>query len=171
MSTIVALISEETIQRKIYFLRGKKIMLDSDLAILYGVPTEVLNQAVKRNKRRFPGGFVFQLSQQEVADLRSQFVISKKGRGGRRYAPYAFTEHGVAMLSSVLKSERAIQVNIRIIEAFIKLREMLMSYKDLREKIAAMEKRYDGQFVVVFKAIKQLLEPSPKSKKRIGFHP
>lgn len=144
-------------------------MLDKDLAELYEVETKVLNQAVKRNISRFPDDFMFQLNKEE-ADilLRSQFVTLKRGQH-YKYLPYAFTEQGVAMLSSVLNSERAIQVNIQIIRTFAKLREMLLTHKDLKQKIEAMEKKYDHQFKIVFDTIKQLLEPPAKSKKRIGF--
>ena len=143
-------------------------MLDADLARLYGVPTKVLIQAVKRNITRFPADFMYQLADKEFMNLRSQFVTSN--RGGRRYLPYAFTEQGVAMLSSVLNSERAIQVNVQIMRAFTRLREILLTHAELRRKIEEMEKKYDQQFQIVFEAIKQLIEPSPdKPKKRIGF--
>ena len=142
------LIPQEIIQSKIFLLRGQKIMLDKDLAKLYGVATKVLNQAVKRNIDRFPSDFMFLLTPQEVTSLRSQFVTST--RGGLRYQPCAFTEHGILMLSSVLNSKRAIQVNIQIMRAFTKLREMLVSNKELRQKIEEMEKKYDHQFKIVF---------------------
>lgn len=165
-----ALIPIEMIERKILFFRGHKVMLDSDLAELYGVATKVLVQAVKRNLNRFPDDFMFQLNNQEVAVLRSQTVTSKTGRGGRRYPPYAFTEQGVAMLSSVLNSERAIEVNILIMRAFVKLREMLATHKDLAKKLEEMEKKYDTQFKAVFEAIYELMKPPESSKKRrIGF--
>jgi len=170
-------IAVEVIATRILELRGKKVMLDRDLAKLYGVTAKVLNQAVKRNIKRFPGDFMFQLSWEEVASLRSQIVTLNKSRpeASRRgkhikYLPYAFTEHGVAMLSSVLNSERAIQVNILIMRAFIQLKRMLLTNADLRRKIEQMEKKYDKQFAIVFQAIKQLLEPHPaKEKKIIGF--
>ena len=158
----------ERIANKIYLIRGMKVMLDRDLAELYDVETRTLVQAIKRNKQRFPSDFMFQLSKDEFDSLRSQIVISK-GRGGRRYPPYAFTEQGVAMLSSVLNSERAIQVNILIMRAFTKLREMLSTHEDLKKKIDDMEKKYDQQFQIVFDAIKQLLEDDSKPKKKIGF--
>ena len=148
------IIPVEIIERKIYFIRGHKVMLDSDLAEMYAVATKVLLQAVKRNLSRFPGDFMFQLNYQEVAALRSQIVTSKTGRGGRRYPPYAFTEQGVAMLSSVLNSERAIEVNIQIMRAFVKLRELMATHKDLARKLDDMEKKYDAQFKVVFDAIR-----------------
>ncbi|HOG24056.1 MAG TPA: ORF6N domain-containing protein [Candidatus Omnitrophota bacterium] len=163
------LIPQEIIQSKIFLLRGQKIMFDKDLAKLYGVATKVLNQAVKRNIDRFPSDFMFLLTPQEVTSLRSQFVTST--RGGLRYQPCAFTEHGILMLSSVLNSKRAIQVNIQIMRAFTKLREMLVSNKELRQKIEEMEKKYDHQFKIVFQTIKELLEPpTPKTKGPIGFH-
>ena len=163
------IIPVEIIERKIYFIRGHKVMLDSDLAEMYAVATKVLLQAVKRNLSRFPGDFMFQLNYQEVAALRSQIVTSKAGRGGRRYPPYAFTEQGVAMLSSVLNSERAIEVNIQIMRAFVKLRELMATHKDLARKLDDMEKKYDAQFKVVFDAIRQLMTPTEKPKRKIGF--
>ena len=158
----------ERITSKIYLIRGMKVMLDRDLAELYGVETRTLVQSVKRNIERFPSDFMFQLSKDEFDSLRSQIVISK-GKGGRRYPPYAFTEQGVAMLSSVLNSKRAIQVNVQIMRAFSKLREMLSTHEDLKKKIEAMEKKYDQQFQIVFEAIKQLLETEAKPRKKIGF--
>ena len=168
MST--ALIPTETIETRIFLIRGKKIMLDKDLAELYKVETKVLLQAVKRNKDRFPEDFMFQLNQTEYEVLRSQFVTSNKGRGGRRFKPYAFTEQGVSMLSSVLNSKRAIHVNIQIMRTFTKLREMIESNKDLKRKIEEMEKKYDKQFQMVFEAIKKLIEPELKPKRKIGFY-
>jgi hypothetical protein len=151
-------------------IRGQKVLLDKDLALLYGVDTRVLIQAVKRNKERFPDDFVFQLDAPEFDSLRSQIVISKS-RGGRQYAPYAFTEQGVAMLSTVLRSPRAVAVNIEIMRAFVRLRQMLMSHADLARKVETLEKRYDGQFKVVFDALRQLMQPPPaKAKRSIGFH-
>jgi ORF6N domain len=143
-------------------------MLDADLAELYGVETRVLLQAVGRNQKRFPKDFMFQLSKEEYELLRSQIVISKKGRGGRRYLPYAFTEQGVAMLSSVLRSERAVQVNIEIMRAFVRLRELVATHKDLARKLEALEKRYDAQFKVVFDAMRQLMTPPEPKKRKIG---
>ena len=143
-------------------------MFDRDLANLYQVETKVLNQAVKRNIQRFPGDFMFQITKEELNSLRSHFVTLKRGQH-RKYLPYVFTEQGVAMLSSVLNSERAIQVNIQIMRAFIKLKEMLATHKDLKLKIEEMEKKYDYQFKIVFDAIKQLLEPPTKPKGKIGF--
>ena len=164
METIVPI---EVIERKIYIIRGQKVMLDSDLAELYNITTKVLVQAVKRNLRRFPADFMFQLTNQEVAVLRSQFVTSSWG--GRRYVPYAFTEQGVAMLSSVLNSDRAVDVNIQIMRTFVKLREMIASHKDLARRLDELEKKYDAQFKVVFDAIRQLMTPPEPREKKIGF--
>jgi len=164
METIVPI---EVIERKIYIIRGQKVMLDSDLAELYNITTKVLVQAVKRNLRRFPADFMFQLTNQEVAILRSQFVTSSWG--GRRYVPYAFTEQGVAMLSSVLNSDRAVDVNIQIMRTFVKLREMIASHKDLARRLDELEKKYDAQFKVVFDAIRQLMTPPEPREKKIGF--
>jgi hypothetical protein len=142
------------------------------LAKLYGVPTKSLNLAVKRNADRFPKDFAFQLTEDEAAGLRSHFETSKRNRGGRRYLPHAFTEQGVAMLSSVLRSPRAVQVNIAIMRAFVRLREMLMSNADLARKLLALENKYDAQFRIVFDAIRELMEgPPPAQKPRIGFQP
>jgi hypothetical protein len=163
------IVPQEVIETKIIFIRGKKVMLDRDLAMLYGVETRTLNQAMKRNKKRFPEDFMFQLTSDEMKIWKSQIVISNKEKMGLRRRPYAFTENGVAMLSSVLNSDRAITVNIQIMRTFTRLREMLMTHKDLKEKIEAMEKKYDYQFKIVFDAIKQLLEPPEKTKKKIGF--
>jgi phage regulator Rha-like protein len=164
-----SVIDTEAIKCNIYLIRRQKVMLDSDLAGLYGVPTKVLVQAVKRNIKRFPIDFMFQLQNQEVASLRSQIVTTSFGHGGRRYRPYVFTEQGVAMLSTVLNSEMAIEVNIQIMRAFVKLREMIATHKDLAKKLEELEKKYDSQFRVVFDAIRALVsEPEPKQKK-IGF--
>jgi len=160
------------VERRILLIRGQKVMLDSDLAELYGVPTKSLNLAVKRNGDRFPEDFAFQLSDQEAADLRFQFETTKRTRGGRRYRPYVFTEQGVAMLSGVLRSPRAVQVNIAIMRAFVRLREMLMSNADLARKLLTLENKYDAQFRIVFDAIRELMEgPPPPPKPRIGFRP
>lgn len=168
----------EVIEKKILLIRGQKVMLDRDLALLYAVETKVLNRAVKRNIKRFPDDFMFQLTSEENETLRCQFGTSnkisqngtsKEARGGRRYLPYAFTEQGVAMLSSTLNSDRAIEVNIAIMRAFVKLREMLASNKELSTKLEEMEKKYDEQFRVVFDAIRALMAPPDKSKRKIGF--
>ena len=167
-----AIVPIDIIEKKIILIRGQKVMLDSDLAELYGVETRALVQAVKRNIGRFPPDFIFQLNNQEVITLRSQFVISKSGKGGRRYIPYVFTEQGVAMLSSVLNSERAILVNIAIMRAFVKLREILSVNKELAHKLAQHERKiekHDTEIKVIFDAIRQLMAaPEPKEKK-IGF--
>lgn len=161
------LLPQESIEGKIFTIRGKRVMLDRDLAGLYGVATGNLNKAVSRNIERFPEDFMFQLTKEEFKNLIFHFGTSSWG--GTRKLPRAFTEQGVAMLSSVLKSKRAIQVNIQIMRAFIKLKEMLSTHKDLKQKIEEMEKRYDYQFKIVFDAIKQLLEPPVKPKGKIGF--
>jgi hypothetical protein len=157
----------ESIEKKIFLIRGQKVMLDFDLANLYEVKIKALIQSVKRNIERFPSDFMFQLSDDEYANLRSQIVTSSWG--GRRYRPYAFTEQGIAMLSSVLNSKRAIKVNIQIMRTFIKLRQILSSHKDLIRKLEAMESKYDYQFKIVFDAIKALLVKPEKPKRRIGF--
>lgn len=171
----------EVVERKIYVMRGQKVLLDSDLAELYQVETKALNQAVKRNVDRFPDDFMFQLSSEEAESLRSQiatsslksqFVTSKEHRGGRRSLPYAFTEHGVAMLSSVLNSKRAVHVNIVIIRAFIKLREILATHKDLARRLDNLERKYsehDDELKTVFDAIRELLSPDSPPQRRIGF--
>ena len=171
MGRLRRLIAHEKIEGRILLVRGEKVILDSDLAKLYGVPTRRLNEQVRRNKDRFPGDFMFQLTFEETAALRSQDETSK-GRGGRRYAPLVFTEQGVAMLSSVLHSERAVRVNIEIMRAFVRLRAMAYSYKDLAHKIHALEQKYDTQFKDVFNAIRALMVPPPGGPKhRIGFRP
>jgi hypothetical protein len=166
-------IRAEFIERKIYMVRGQKVMLDSDLAKLYQVATGVLNQAVRRNLDRFPADFMFQLSLEDHAALRSQFVMSKTGRGGRRLPPYAFTEHGVAMLSSVLKSKRAVQLNILIIRAFVRLREYLATHRKLARKLQEVEhtqKQHGAHIRQLYGYIEQLVEPALEPpKRRIGF--
>ena len=179
------LIPVERIERAIFVIRGHKVMLDSDLASLYDVETKILNQAVKRNTDRFPEDFMFQLSEEEFENLRSQTVTSnfnsglrsqsvtlKGGRGQhRKYLPYAFTEQGVAMPSSVLRSPRAVAVNVEIMRAFVRLRQMLASHADLARKLDALEKKYDAQFRIVFDAIRQLMAPpEAKPQRKIGFH-
>lgn len=178
---MTSIIPSETIERRILEIRGHRVMLDADLAALYGVTTSNLNLAVKRNIERFPADFMFQLTPEEAEALRLQFATSNDissdsepastKRGGRRYLPYVFTEQGVAMLSSVLRSERAIQVNIGIMRAFVRQREMLAANVELAKRLDEMEKKYDSQFKAVFAAIRQLMsEPEPTSKK-IGFRP
>src|SRR5207253_5124109 len=195
------ILKPENVARLVFFVRGEKVLLDADLAMLYGVEARALNQAVARNRKRFPADFMFRLSAKEYESLRSriviseksstdldssqsvtssrsiqkaprrlrsQFVISKIGRGGRRYRPYAFTEQGVAMLSSVLRSSRAVEVNIAIMRTFVQLRRIMDTNRDLARKIEALEEKYDEQFSVVFAAIKQLVAPTEPAKKRIG---
>lgn len=162
------IVPTERIEKSIYLIRDQKVMLDADLARIYGVPTKSLNLAVKRNNKRFPKDFMFRLSPKEFEGLRFHFETSKK-RGGRRYIPHAFTEYGVAMLSSVLNSERAILVNIEIMRTFGRLRHILATHKDLAHKLVELEKKYDHQFKVVFDAIRQLMTPSPSSTRKIGF--
>ena len=164
------LIPTERIETKILLLRGQKVMLDRDLAALYGVPTKVLKQAVRRNIERFPDDFMFSLDGEEFAHWRSQFVTSNSDRMGLRHAPMAFTEQGVAMLSGVLNSPRAIQVNIAIMRAFARLRLMLATHADLARKLDDLEKKYDAQFRVVFDALRQLMNPPEPARKEIGFH-
>jgi ORF6N domain-containing protein len=199
---VAIILKPENLARFVFLIRSEKVMLDSDLARLYGVEARALNQAVARNRKRFPADFMFQLRPGEYESLRSQTVISKKdattdglsqsvmsslrrqdersrsqivtskkGRGGRRYRPYAFTEQGVAMLSSVLRSSRAVEVNIAIMRTFVQLRRLMDSNRGLARKIEALEKKYDEQFAVVFEAIKELIAPPEPPKKQIGFHP
>jgi len=161
------LIPQQIIESKILILRGKKVMLDRDLAALYSVETKMLKRAVKRNIERFPDDFMFQLIKEEFDNLRCQNGTSSWG--GQRYLPYAFTENGVAMLSSILNSKRAIQVNIQIMRTFTKIREMLATHKELRQKIEEIEKKYDHQLKVVFDAIRQLMSPPEAKKRKVGF--
>jgi len=165
------LVSLEEIERVILVLRGHKVLLDEDLAVLYGVEVKVLNQAVRRNSERFPEDFMFQLTKEEVSLLRSQIVTLKTSERGkhRKYRPFAFTEQGVAMLSSVLRSPRAVQVNIEIMRAFVRLRQMLLANAVLARKLAALEKKYDTQFRAVFDAIRELKAPLIAPKRPIGF--
>lgn len=165
----MALAPATDIERSILQLRGHKVMLDEALARLYGVQVKVLNQAVKRNRERFPADFMVRLTAEETGFLRSQSVTSKVGRGGRRTAPYAFTEQGVAMLSSVLRSPRAVQVNIEIMRAFVRLRQILQQNAELARKLNDLEKKYDAQFRVVFDAIRELMAPHSRSRRAIGF--
>ncbi len=165
---VTSLMPSEKIESKIYFIRGKKIMLDSDLAELYGVMTGTLNQAIKRNRKRFPEDFMFQLTKEERNEVITICDNLKKLKFSPSL-PYAFSEQGVAMLSTVLNSERAIMVNIQIMRTFTKLREMIETNKDLKKKIENLEKKYDNQFQIVFDAIKKLVEPEVKPKRRVGF--
>ena len=174
----------ENIVQFVYFIRGEKVMLAQDLAQLYGVPVRALNQAVKRNIKRFPADFMFQITKKEFEVLKSQIVTSSRDDphlrsqivtsswgGLRRALPYAFTEQGVAMLSSVLRSKRAIEVNIAIMRTFVQLRRLMDTNRDLARKIEALEKKYDEHFAEVFAAIKQLIAPPVPPKRQIGFHP
>ncbi len=179
------ILKPENVAQLVFFIRGEKVMFDADLAKLYGVSTKALNQAMRRNKTRFPDDFAFRLPRHELDALRSQFVTTSKGRHGmwsqivttsqkRRRSdslPFAFTEQGVAMLSSVLRSPRAVEVNIAIMRTFVQLRRLMDTNRDLARKIEALEKKYDEQFAVVFEAIKELIAPVKPAQKQIGFHP
>jgi hypothetical protein len=167
--TLMSRLRAENIPQRILTIRGHRVMLDVDLAELYDVPTKSLNQAIRRNMDRFPEDFMFQLTEAEFAGLRSQFVTSKKKRGGRRYMPYVFTEQGVAMLSGVLNSDRAVQVNIAIMRAFVRMRETMASHRELAQRLNTLEKTYDAHFRVVFDAIRALMEPPKRPRRRIGF--
>lgn len=167
-----ATIEIQTIERAIVIVRGQRVLLDADLAEMYGVEVKALNQAVRRNAARFPPDFVLRLTADEARSLRSQTVTleTEPGRGRhRKYPPLAFTEQGVAMLSSVLRSARAVQVNIEIMRTFVKLRALLQENAELARKLSALEKKYDAQFRVVFDAIRELMAPPPSSRRRIGF--
>ncbi len=159
----------ERIERQIQYIRGRKVMLDSHLAKLYGVPTKRLNEQVRRNLRRFPEDFMFRLTSKETASLRSQFATSKVGRGGRRYAPLAFTEQGVSMLSSVLNSERAIEVNILIMRVFVRARELMANYKNLAQRVEVAERTCDGRHHSILRVLRSLMRTSARPKRPIGF--
>ncbi len=164
------MIRADAIADLIYVVRGHRVMLDSDLARLYGVATKRLNEQVKRNRARFPEDFVFRLTADEVSALRSQIATSNVGRGGRRYTPLVFTEHGAVMLASVLNSRVAIETSIQVVRAFVRLRGVLVAHADLARKLEAMESRYDKQFRVVFQAIRGLMAPlAPPKRRRIGY--
>jgi hypothetical protein len=172
MKNLIQIPTERIIGR-IFYIRGKKVMFDSDLAKLYGVETRVLNQSIKRNKERFPEDFMFQINKEEFKIWKSQIVISKSKKMGLRKLPLVFTEEGVAMLSSVLKSDKAIQINIQIIRTFSKIREMVSSNKELREKIEKLERKYEGhdkKFAAVFDAMRDLFTEKAKPKNEIGFN-
>jgi len=165
-------IPTDWIQKRIYLIRNQKVMIDSDLAELYGIETKILNKAVSRNVDRFPDDFMLHLTQEEWNSLRFHIGTSKTGRGGRRYSPLVFTEQGVAMLSSVLTSKRAVQVNIQIMRAFVKLREILSTHKKLAQKLKELELKFeshDEQIIAIFEAINQLISEPRKPKRRIGF--
>jgi phage regulator Rha-like protein len=179
-----SLVPDERIISQIYFIRGEKVMFDRDLAELYGVETKVLNQSIKRNIDRFPKDFMFQLNEKETTafssfqngilnnsnSLRSQIVTLKKGRGQHlKYAPYVFTEQGVAMLSAILKSKKAVAVSIQVVRTFVRLREILSTHKQLREKVELMENKYDKSFKVIFQMIARMMKEDTEPKKRIGF--
>jgi hypothetical protein len=168
MSTRVRLDARK-IQTLVMRIRGHNVLIDEDLAPLYGVGVKVLNQAVSRNKARFPPDFMFRLTPKETHSLRSQIVTAKVGRGGRRNDPHAFTEQGVAMLSSVLRSAHAVRVNIEIMRAFVHLRRMMAAHADLVQKLDQLERKYDGQFEAVFQAIRELMRPRSLAPRRIGF--
>lgn len=170
MSKSLVTVPIERIERVILLVRGEKVILDADLAALYGVETRAFVQAVKRNSERFPKDFMFQVTSKEFASLRSQFVISK-GKGGRRHAPYAFTEHGAIMAANILKSDRAVRASVQVVRAFVKLRQMLASDTELGRKLDELEKKYDRQFKIVFDAIRRLMSPPPAKAKPIGFRP
>ena len=172
MNNVAELIPMERIQNFIFLIRGEKVMLDSHLAELYGVETKTLNRAVRRNADRFPTDFMFQLTEDEVKSLRCQIGTSNVGRGGRRYLPYAFTEQGVAMLSSVLRSKRAVQVNVAIMRAFVSLRRLLATNETLARKFAELERRLEGHDQAIkslFDAIRELMSPPAKPRREIGF--
>ncbi len=158
----------EQIEKSILIVRGQKVMLDSDLARIYGVSTKRLNEQVKRNLKRFPEDFMFQLNESEDENLRSQFATSSLDWGGRRFLPYVFTEHGAVMLASVLNSEIAVESSVQVVRAFINLRRLLSSHVELSRRVDALEKKYAGQFQAVFEAIRQLMVPTEVSRRRIG---
>ena len=161
--------TSQRIERAILVIRGQKVMLDFDLAALYRVSTKRLNEQVKRNRNRFPKGFMFRLTPEEASLLRSQFATSNVKRGGRRTPPYAFTEYGAVMLASVLRSRIAVLASIQVVRAFVRQRELLASHTELARKLDALENRYDAQFKDVFDAIRALMEPEPRRSRRIGF--
>lgn len=171
MKESLTTVAAERIEQAIFLIRGERVMLDFDLAVLYQVTTKALNQAVRRNRERFPEDFMFQLTPKELAELdRSQIVTGSQKHRDPRFRPYAFTEQGVAMLSSVLRSKRAALVNVAIMRAFVKLRQMLASNTELARKLEELEKKYDAQLKVVFEAIRQLMTPPEPKRKQIGFH-
>jgi hypothetical protein len=175
MANEAAMTQVEGVDSQIHLVRGQRIMLDSDLAAIYGVTTAALNQALKRNQGRLPGDFAFQLTSEEFAALRSQIVISNKSRGGRRYLPWVFTEHGAIMLATLLNSERAVEMSVFVVRAFVQMREVLMGNRQLAAKLAELEKRVGGHDEVIadlITAIRRLLEApaDEKTKREIGFH-
>ena len=164
-----SIIPIERIEQRIFVIRGERVILDSDLAQIYGVETRVFNQAIRRNIGRFPEDFMFGLTTEEFESLMSQIVISKIGRGGRRKLPLVFTEHGALMAANVLNSPRAVEASVQVVRAFVRMRSMLASNAELSKKIESLEKKYDGQFKAVFDAIKKLMMPPDKPKGGIGF--
>ena len=170
MAAPVTALATADLSHLILTIRRQRVLLDSDLAALYGVETKNLNKAVQRNKERFPADFMFQLSPEEHKALRFQSGTSKTGRGGRRHLPYAFTQEGIAMLSSVLRSPRAIQVNLAIMRAFVRLRQLALSVEEVARKLDSLEQKYEGKFKVVFDALRQLMTPPAQSQRQIGFH-
>ncbi|MBY0386069.1 ORF6N domain-containing protein [bacterium] len=166
----MALVSLEQIERSILNIRGYRVLLDVDLAKIYGVSTKRLNEQVKRNLMRFPEDFLIQLSENEAEFLRSQNATSNEGRGGRRYLPYAFTEHGSIMLANILNSSTAVEASNQVVRAFIHLRQMISSHTELARKLDELERKYDSQFQSVFNAIRQLMVPRGHTKSRIGIH-
>ena len=173
ISTVSRKIDKSDLETAIYLIRGQRVMLDSDLAAIYAVTTKRLNEQLKRNRSRFPEDFAFRLRTEEVTHLRSQFATSKKGRGGRRYLPWAFTEHGALMLANVLNSRIAIQASVRVVRAFVRLREMVAANAQLAAKLEELERRLDSHdeaIVDLFATLKRLLEPETKTKREIGFH-
>jgi hypothetical protein len=167
-----SIVPVEHVQSKILLLRGRKVILDSDLAVLYGVPTKRLNEQIKRNIERFPADFMFQLTADEVALLKSQIATSNRGRGGRRYRPYAFTEHGAIMAASVLNSERAVQVSVFVVRAFVRLRQMLTPYKELAAKLDRLEQKvgdHDKDILAIVEALRLLMPPPDEPKEPFGF--
>lgn len=163
-------IPESRIERSILYIRGERVILDADLAALYGVTTARLNEQVKRNADRFPKDFAFRLTRDEFENLMSQFATSRSGHGGRRKLPLVFTEHGAIMAANVLSSKRAIAASVQVVRAFVRLRQILASNADLARKLNELEKKYDHQFKVVFDAIRQLMTPPQSKRKEIGFH-
>lgn len=162
-------VPDERIENAILLLRGEKVILDADLAALYGVTTKRLNEQVKRNQGRFPPDFMFRLTREEFTALRSQFATSNSGSGGRRYPPHVFTEHGAIMAANVLSSERAVNMSILVVRAFLRLRRILASHTELSRKLDELEKRYDSQFTQIFAALRALVAPPDISRDRIGF--
>lgn len=169
MTHRTSLLPLERIEEKILLNRGLKVMLDHDLAELYGVSTKILNQAVKRNIERFPEDFMFQLNQQEFEGILRSQIVTSNSRGGRRYLPYAFTEHGALMLASVLHSSTAVAMSIHVTRAFVRLRQLLASHADLARKLEELEKKYDGQFKAIFDVIRSLMDPPIRKRKPMEF--